>query len=175
VRFIDFLRDAQQMQQGVQVGIGNWQLQLESNKAAYALAFVQRPDFLAAYPGSMTADQFVTQLNNNAGSALSGSEKANLVATLGTTPADVAKRASVLRSVSEDADLKNLEKNKAFVLMQYFGYLRRNPYDPPEMNLDYSGFNFWLGKLNQFNGNFVTADMVKSFIVSGEYRHRFGP
>ncbi|HSS22124.1 MAG TPA: Ig-like domain repeat protein [Pyrinomonadaceae bacterium] len=174
VKFVDFLRDAQQMQQGVQVGIGNWQLQLEANKAAYALAFVQRADFLAAYPGSLTADQFVTQLNNNAGGVLSSSEKANLVAILGTTPADLPKRASVLRSISEDADLKNAEKNKAFVLMQYFGYLRRNPYDPPEINLDYSGFNFWLNKLNQANGNFVNADMVKSFLVSGEYRHRFG-
>jgi Big-like domain-containing protein/uncharacterized protein DUF4214 len=175
IRFIDFMRDSQQMQQGVQVGIGNWQLQLEANKQAYALAFVQRADFLAAFPDSLTADQFVTQLNNNAGGVLSAAEKSNLVAILGTTPADLAKRASVLRAVAEDSDLNNLERNKAFVLMQYFGYLRRNPYDPPEVGLDYAGFNFWLGKLNEFNGNFVTADMVKSFLVSGEYRHRFGP
>jgi hypothetical protein len=59
--------------------------------------------------------------------------------------------------------------------MQYFGYLRRNPNDPPEMNLDYSGYNFWLGKLNQFNGNFVNAEMVKAFILSTEYQLRFGP
>ncbi len=70
---------------------------------------------------------FVTQLDTNAGSVLSATEKANLVAALGATPADPAKRASVLRAVAEDQDLKNAEKNKAFVLMQYFGYLRRNP------------------------------------------------
>ncbi|HET9787479.1 MAG TPA: hypothetical protein VFP47_10115, partial [Pyrinomonadaceae bacterium] len=63
--------------------------------------------------------------------------------------------------------------NKAFVLMQYFGYLRRNPNDSPDS--DFSGFNFWLGKLNQFNGNFVDAEMVKAFITSGEYAQRFGP
>jgi hypothetical protein len=57
--------------------------------------------------------------------------------------------------------------------MQYFGYLRRNPNDPSDT--DYTGYNFWLTKLNQFNGNFVTAEMVKAFIVSGEYRGRFGP
>ena len=175
VRFIEFLRDTQQVQQGVQVGIGNWQLQLEANKQAYAIAFVQRTDFLAAFPNSLTADQFVSQLNNNAGGVLSAAEKSDLVAILGTTPSDLAKRASVLRAVAEDPDLKHLERNKAFVLMQYFGYLRRNPYDPPELGLDYAGFNFWLGKLNEFNGNFVNADMVKSFLVSGEYRHRFGP
>src|SRR6185503_8212980 len=144
VSFTDFLRDTQQIGQGVQVGIGDWQAQLEANKQAFALAFVQRTDFLAAYPSSFTAEQFVTQLNTNAGGVLSASEKANLVAVLGATPANVTKRASVLRSVAEDQDLKNAEKNKAFVLMQYFGYLRRNPNDPPEIGLNFDGYNFWL-------------------------------
>jgi hypothetical protein len=115
----------------------------------------------------------VTQLDSNAGGVLSASEKASLVATLGATPADVTKRASVLRAVAEDADLRSAEFNKAFVLMQYFGYLRRNPDDAPDANFD--GFNFWLGKLNEFNGNFISAEMVKAFIQSFEYRQRFGP
>src|SRR5258708_3675497 len=173
VRFNEFLRDTQQIGQGVQVGVGNWQAQLEANKQAYALAFVQRPEFLVAFPGSLTADQFVTQLDSNAGGVLSAGEKANLVAVLGGAPADVPKRASGLRAVAEDTDLKNAEFNKAFVLMQYFGYLRRNPNDAPDS--DFSGYNFWLGKLNQFNGNFVNAEMVKAFITSIEYRRRFAP
>jgi hypothetical protein len=82
-------------------------------------------------------------------------------------------RAQVVRTVAEDQDLINSEKNRAFVLMQYFGYLRRDPNSDPDT--DYTGYDFWLGKLNQFNGNFVNAEMVKAFIVSGEYRHRFGP
>ena len=57
--------------------------------------------------------------------------------------------------------------------MQYFGYLRRSPNDAPDA--DFAGYNYWLGKLNEFNGNFVNAEMVKAFIVSGEYRQRFGP
>ncbi|MBA2525216.1 MAG: hypothetical protein H0V18_05440 [Pyrinomonadaceae bacterium] len=57
--------------------------------------------------------------------------------------------------------------------MQYYGYLRRNPNDAPDG--DFRGFDFWLGKLNQFNGNFVNAEMVKAFIVAGEYKQRFGP
>jgi hypothetical protein len=56
---------------------------------------------------------------------------------------------------------------------QYFGYLRRNPNDLSDTNFD--GYNFWLNKLNEFNGNFVNAEMVKAFIVSGEYKLRFGP
>ena len=76
---------------------------------------------------------------------------------------------------SKPSMLKQQETNKAFVLMQYFGYLRRNPNDAPEAGLNFDGYNFWLGKLEQFNGNFVNAEMVKAFIVSGEYRQRFGP
>ena len=67
----------------------------------------------------------------------------------------------------------NAESNRAFVLMQYIGYLRRNPNDPQDT--DYTGYDFWLTKLNQLNGNFVAAEMVKAFITSSEYRQRFGP
>ena len=58
------------------------------------------------------------------------------------------------------------EFNRAFVLMEYFGYLRRDP--------DSSGFQFWLAKLNSFGGDFRRAEMVKAFITSTEYRQRFG-
>jgi hypothetical protein len=59
--------------------------------------------------------------------------------------------------------------------MEYFGYLRRNPDDPPERTLNYAGWKFWLDKLEEFDGNFVRAELVKAFITSDEYRHRFGP
>ena len=52
--------------------------------------------------------------------------------------------------------------------MQFFGYLRRDPNSGPDT--DYTGYEFWLAKLNQFNGNFVNAEMVKAFITSTEYR-----
>jgi hypothetical protein len=65
--------------------------------------------------------------------------------------------------------------NRAFVLMQYYGYLRRNPNDPPETNLDYSGYDFWLKKLTAFQGNYVNAQMVQAFLDSSDYRQRFGP
>ena len=68
--------------------------------------------------------------------------------------------------------LSQRELNPAFVLMQYFGYLQRNPDEPPDTNLD--GYNFWLNKLNEFGGDFRRAEMVKAFLVSTEYRARFG-
>jgi hypothetical protein len=173
VRFVEFIPDTQKIGEGVQVGVGNWEQQLESNKQAYMLAFVQRATFQTAFPAAMTADAFVTKLDDNAGHVLSPSEKASLVAVLGSTPTDLAKRAQVLREVAEDADLKANENTRAFVLMQYFGYLRRNPDDLPDN--DHSGWKFWLDKLNGANGNFVDSQMVLAFISSIEYRQRFAP
>jgi hypothetical protein len=75
------------------------------------------------------------------------------------------------KQLRREADLAQAEFNRAFVLMQYFGYLRRNPNDSPDA--DFSGYNFWLNKLKSFDGNFVNAEMVKAFISSAEYRQRF--
>jgi hypothetical protein len=82
-------------------------------------------------------------------------------------------RAQALRAVAEHPGLAQVEFNRAFVLMQYFGYLRRNPDDLPDS--DFSGWQFWLSKLNEFDGDFLRAEMVKAFISSDEYRKRFGP
>lgn len=173
IRLREFLADAQRMGQGVQVGIGDWQTQLENNKSAFAREFVVRQRFLSDYSLSLTPAQFVDQLNQRAGGVLSESERNQLIAEL-TAATDVTQgRASVIRKVAEDADLRQRELNRAFVLMQYYGYLRRNPDDPNDT--DFRGWEFWLNKLNQHNGNFVNAEMVKAFIVSGEYQQRFGP
>ena len=48
-----------------------------------------------------------------------------------------------------------------------------NPNSTPDT--DYTGYNFWLNKLTQFNGDYIAAEMVKAFISSKEYRQRFGP
>jgi hypothetical protein len=170
VRLNEFLPDTQEIGQGVIVGQPGWEQVLENNKQAFTAEFVQRSRFTSAFPMSMTAAQFVDKLNTNAGSPLSQSERDQLVNDLAT---NAKTRWQVLRAVAEDQDLKNAEFNRAFVLMQYFGYLRRNPNDPQDT--DYTGYDFWLTKLNQFNGNFINAEMVKAFIVSGEYRSRFGP
>ena len=87
---------------------------------------------------------------------------------------DVPARGRALRDIAENATVFNAEQNRAFVLMQYFGYMRRDP-NNGNGDTDYTGYDFWLAKLNQFNGNFVAAEMVKAFITSTEYRQRFGP
>jgi hypothetical protein len=175
IRFTNFMRDTQEIGRNIVVGQGNWQAQLDANKKAFALAFVQRPEFLNRYPAVTSPTGFVDSLNTNAGMVLSDTERANLIAELTPNPADPALRADVVSKVAENAVLFQREFNRAFVLMQYFGYLRRNPDAAPEPTLNFDGYNFWLGKLNAANGNYIGAEMIKAFLNSSEYRGRFGP
>ena len=103
---------------------------------------------------------------------LSSNEKATLVNELSPNPSDAALRADVLMKVAQNPSLVQGEFNRAFVLMQYFGYLRRDPDAAPDT--DFAGYNFWLAKLNSFGGDYRRAEMVKAFINSAEYRQRFG-
>jgi len=80
--------------------------------------------------------------------------------------ASTETRASVLRKVAEAQKFSDLEFARAFVFMEYAGYLRRD--------FDQSGFDFWLDKLRSFQGDFLKSEMVKAFLSSIEYRQRFG-
>jgi N-acetylneuraminic acid mutarotase len=170
IRLDEFLPDARQMGQGVVVNQSGWEQVLENNKQAFSVNFTERPRFLSAFPVDLTADEFVDRLNNNAGNPLSATERDQLVSDLA---AGAKSRAEVLRSIVENENLIKAEFNRAFVLMQYLGYLRRNPNDAPEPGLNFDGYNFWLAKLDHFEGNFMEAEMIKAFITSAEYRQRF--
>jgi CSLREA domain-containing protein len=171
VRLNEFLPDTQKIGRDVIVGTAGWPARLENNKNAFALDFVTRQRFTNAFGPGVAPEQFVDALNANAGNVLSAEERAALVEELTANNTPVG-RASVLRKVAEDADLASAEFNRAFVLMQYFGYLRRNPNDAPDTN--YGGYNFWLTKLDEFGGDFRRAQMVQAFLDSVEYRQRFG-
>jgi hypothetical protein len=177
LRLNEFLPDTQQIGKDVIVGQTGWEQVLENNKAAFALDLVSRSRFTSSYATTMTPTQFVDALFTNGGVTPSATDRNAAINEFGGAgnTADTAPRARALRRVAENSTLKQQETNRAFVLMQYFGYLRRNPNDAPEPGLNFDGYNFWLNKLNQFNGNFINAEMVKAFIVSGEYRQRFGP
>jgi len=177
IRFDEFLRDTQRIGQGVIVLAPGWEQLLESNKQAYALEFVQTTRFVMAFQTTMPPDQFVDKLNQNAGNVLSATERTTAINLFGgaATSSNTTARAQAVRQVAEDTDLYNAEFNRAFVLVEYFGYLRRNPNDAPEATRDYTGYDFWLTKLNQSNGDYINAEMVKAFLSASEYRQRFGP
>lgn len=165
----EFLADTQTIGNGVVVNAPGWQALLEANKQAFTNAWVTRAAFMSLYD-SMSNTQYVDALIANTGANISPTDRNALVDLLNS---QTRTRAQVLRLVVENQAFFHSEYNAAFVEMQYFGYLRRNPQDPP--NTDLSGFNFWLNKLNEFGGDFRRAEMVKAFLVSGEYRQRFVP
>jgi Bacterial Ig-like domain (group 3)/Calx-beta domain len=174
--FIEFTRDTQAAQRGVTVGQGNWQAQLVTNRVAFMNDFVMRAEFVGLYPTTDTPAQYVDKLylhaNVTPGSA---QERADAIAEFAGagTAADPGARGRALLRITQNAAFQARELNRGFVQMQYFGYLRRNPNDPPDNN--FNGYDFWVNKLNQFNGDFLQAEMVKAFLISSEYRGRFGP
>jgi YVTN family beta-propeller protein len=171
VTFQQLMTDTQRVGRNVVVGPAGWEQQLETNKQAFFLGWVQRPEFLARYPTTMSTTDFVNTLNSNTGFSLSVAERDALASQLSSNNTTQG-RALVVRQVAENAEFTRRELNRAFVLMQYFGYLRRNPNDAPDS--DFVGYSFWLSKLEQFQGNYINAEMVKAFITSLEYRNRFG-
>ena len=157
----EFLGDTQEVGKGVIVGEPSWQEKLAANKSAFFKAWVQRSDFRSRYD-SMTHAQFVDSLYASMGVVAPQTERDSLVSSLQT---GASTRADVLARLVDNSDFSRLEKNRAFVLMQYFGYMRRDP--------DQIGWDFWLKKLDDNNGDFVKAQMVKAFLDSTEYRNRF--
>ncbi|HEX8098489.1 MAG TPA: CHRD domain-containing protein, partial [Pyrinomonadaceae bacterium] len=140
----------------------------EPDKTAYALAFVQRGEFVAKYPTTQTGSEFID--------ALIATVKANSGVDLAVRRPDLANeyiqsntlvesRTRVLRKLVEYPEFVQAETNPAFVLAEYFGYLRRDP-DP-------GGYAFWLNVLNNKEPNNFRG-MVCSFITSQEYQERFG-
>ncbi|HWS89785.1 MAG TPA: PA domain-containing protein, partial [Pyrinomonadaceae bacterium] len=172
VRRADFLADTRAIASTpaqVIVGQTGWEAQLEANKQAFALAFVQRAPFQAAH-GGQDAGAYVDSLFANAGVQPSAAERNAAVSAFGGGGA--AGQAAALRSVAESDSVTSKTRNESFVLMQYFGYLQRDPDSGPDT--DFTGYNHWLGKLNDFNGDYIAAEMVKAFIGSFEYMDRFG-
>jgi len=137
---------------------------LEQSKQAFADGWVTRPAFLQLYPQGMTADQFVNKLFDTAQLVPYSSERQQAVQALTNNS---KTRARVLRDVIDFSEFKQREYNSAFVLMQYFGYLRRDP--------DAGGYNFWLDILNNVLPNDPGGyrSMVCAFITSDEYQNRF--
>lgn len=173
VRLSELLSDTQQISEGVVVHEAGWSTVLESNKQRFVNQFVSRARFTESLPTSLTPAEFVDRLNQNSGRILSSADQlAALAAFAGAADSrNTAARAQALRLVAESPNLYSAEFNRAFVLMQYFGYLRRNPNEGQDT--DYSGYEFWLNKLSSFNGDYIGAEMVKAFITSNEYKNRF--
>ncbi len=160
--FAEFVPESATVGQNVVVGQAGWEQQLAANREAFVDDWVQRPSFQQVYDGLSNAS-YVDQLIANTGVSFSSDERDAFVNDLNLR--GLPARPRVLQQIVEDPRFLSRKRNEMFVMMQYFGYLRRDP-DP-------DGYNHWLQKLNSFGGNFEQAEMVKAFISSIEYRARF--
>jgi hypothetical protein len=132
---------------------------LEQSRTAFVDDFVTTPEFLVRHPLTDPPAKYVDDLNAASGGSLTPAERDALVAGLinGTQT-----RATVLRAVVDNTVVRQKFFNRAFVTMQYFGYLRRDA--------EFLGLLFWLDILDRTN-NFNS--MVCAFITSSEYQQRF--
>lgn len=133
---------------------------LAVNKVQFSDDWVRRPEFELEFPESLSAHDFVNRLMDRAGLFPYQTERERLVNEMfsGKT------RSQVLRDVIEMPEFKQREYNRAFVLMEYFGYLRRDP--------DSSGYEFWLGVVNSQEASNYRG-MVCAFLTSAEMQGRF--
>ena len=163
--FLGIIRGMQEIGRGIIVGQPGWQEQLASNKLAFVQRYYNDDRLVLSY--GRTDEEWVDLLfqyvNTYGGVTLPETQRVALVNGLET---GTETRPTVFIRVLDDEQFKAALFNQVFVLMQYYGYLRRDPDD--------DGYGFWLNKLNVFNGDYQAAEMVKAFITSPEYRERFG-
>lgn len=151
-RYREFIQDRARVVGGAQ---------LEASRTALAEDFVMRDEFMRRYPASLTNTQFVNALFDSAGLTPFTTERQAQITVLNNG----GTRTQVVRNVIELQAFRTREFNPAFVLAQYFGYLRRDP-DP-------AGYAFWLDVINNRDPNNYRG-MVGAFVNSTEYRARFG-
>jgi hypothetical protein len=183
-----FLYQTQRVSRGVIVGQPGYEAVLEENKRRFVEEMIERSNgifqefFLDAHAGQ-TAAQYVDSLFANVDVTPTTTERDAAISAFGT--GGVTGMAAALRSVVESGSVFNKLYNEAFVMMQYFAYLRRTPNDPPDGN--FNGYQFWLDKLDSVTtagedahderialARIRRAEMVRAFLRSAEYRGRFG-
>jgi hypothetical protein len=135
---------------------------LEASKTAFAAAWIKRPEFTRRYPTQMKPDQFVDAVLKTVSADAGGDlkQRTGLIDEL----MHGATRADIVRKVIEDDAFTRSEDDRAFVSMQYFAFLKRDP--------DAAGYTFWLNALSQHKPE-TYQNMVRAFITSQEYRSRF--
>jgi hypothetical protein len=163
-RYPEFRSDVESIGRGVLASsLDDQQPRLEDNLRSFAERWVERGKFEERY-GSMTNERFVDELTANARLSLAPAERAAFVDDLGR---GTLTRGQVLLAIVQNPDFARREEKRALVLLHYFGYLQRNPDDPPDNSM--AGFNFWLREVE------ISEDLgrlTRGFMTSIEYVER---
>ena len=162
-RYSEFLADVEMIGRGVIASSPDELPKLEANLNQFAELWVERPKFRPLYR-PLTNEGFVDELTANAGITLEPDVRTTFIDKLNS---GAETRAQVLLQLVNNHAFVEKEENRSLVLLHYFGYLRRNPDDPPDRGL--SGFNFWIRELEQSG---ETGRLGRGFMASGEYEHR---
>jgi uncharacterized delta-60 repeat protein len=165
--YAEFISDLQS------ISVPNDDSQLtETKKAALADAWISRAEFQNKYPGNLSPAAFVQALVNTAGVTL-----ANQAVLVDDLTQGRKTRAQVLRAIAESAEVDAKYYKAAFVTMEYFGYLRRDPeVCVGSPNPDQCGYIFHNERFKlAADPDFLENTIVRGFIESPEYRRRFGP
>jgi hypothetical protein len=159
-RYADFLADARELGRGHLPGFDE-EAREEQGFREFAAAWARRPAFREAFD-QLSDEEYVARLFANAGLGGADAERASLVEELAAGRAD---RADALLRVADDPRFAEREKHRSLVLLHFFGYLRRNPDDPPDGNLN--GMLHWIGDLDQTGD---TSRLTPAFASSLEYK-----
>jgi hypothetical protein len=158
-RYSEFLTDVEFVGRAVAASSPDEQARLEANLNELAQQWVTRPKFQTLYRQA-TNEKFVDQLAANAEIKLDAAERGGFIESLDR---GAATRAQVLLALVNKREFIEKEENRSLVLLHYFGYLRRNPDDPPDNNLN--GFNYWLREV-EISGD--PGRLTRAFMASGE-------
>jgi hypothetical protein len=162
-RYKEFITDLENLSRGIIVGSDNQNERFAINVEAFAGEWCRREVFSRSF-AHLSDAQFIESLIANSGVQFDAAERALLVDSLNTHRMN---RCEVLLRVVDDQRFVDKENYKSLVLLHYFGYLRRNPDDPPDGDL--RGFNFWLGDLER---NHDPGKLAAAFKLTGEF-HQF--
>ena len=159
-RMDEYMPDALALARGAVIGVEDQERVLEKNAGALAEELVARPAFAELF-GDPSNEQYVDRLLANAGIEAPTAEHEALVAGLND---GTQTRASVLRRVADNEQFARRERVRGLVLLHYFGYLRRNPGDPPDV--DVKGLDFWIREV-EASGD--PSRLARGFMSSYEY------
>jgi hypothetical protein len=164
-RYSEFMSDLKQIGRGALVNSENEQTQLEVNMNQFVADWVKRSSFQTRYQ-STTSERFVDALSENAGIVLAPGERSSLIDKLN---GGAMTRGEALLAIVKNPEFAKREENRSLLLLHYFGYLRRNPGESPDKDME--GFTYWLRELEKTRR---VDRLAAAFMESIEYKGKNG-
>jgi hypothetical protein len=159
-RYSEFLEAMEPVSRGVMLDVPDEQTGLEDRIRRFSETWVDGAAFRGRY-GRLGSEAYVDALITHAGITLAPAERGSFIEKL---DGRATTRAQVLLAIVNNPEFARKEEKRSLVLLHYFGYLHRNPDDPPDRGL--AGFDYWLREVE------VSGDLARlptAFMASGEY------